>query len=57
MVKINKKELIQEGTLALEHKTEECHQVLWALKKWFKVKKRKMDSKEIILALLIIMGL
>jgi hypothetical protein len=55
MVKINKKVLIQEETQDLELKTEECQQALWAQKKWSKVKKIKMDFKEIILELLIML--
>lgn len=53
MVKINKKVLIQEETQDRERKTEECLQASWAQKKWFKVKKLKMDFKETILESLI----
>jgi hypothetical protein len=56
MVKINKKLLIQEEIQVRVHRTEGCQQVLWDLRNWFKGKKRKIHSKEIILELLI-MGL
>jgi hypothetical protein len=55
MVRINKKVLIQEETQVLELKTGECQQALWAQKKWSKVKKLKMDFKETILELLIML--